>query len=345
MNNRKLQFASDNCSGMCPEALDAVMVANTGHARPYGDDAWTQAAADALRTVFETDCEVFFVYSGTAANSLALAAMCRSYHSVICHEVSHVETDECGGPEFFTHGAKILTVGGGLGKVDPAAAEALITSRSDIHYPKPEVLSVTQPTERGTLYTIDELLRLKDLKEKHGLRLHMDGARLANALESLNVTPAELTWKVGVDVLCLGGTKNGMAMCEAVIFFDRALAREFEYRCKQAGQLASKMRYISAQWVAMLESGAWLRHAASANAMARELASRIPGIRGAGLVYPCQANAVFVDMPERMSEGLHARSWHFYNFIEKGHSRFMCSWNTEIGAIDELVADMRDLEE
>ncbi len=338
----KLQFASDNSSGLCPEALEAVMRANIGYERPYGDDAWTQAAADALRDVFETDCEVFFVYSGTAANSLALAAMCRSYHSVICHEVSHVETDECGGPEFFTHGAKILTVPGDLGKVDPAAAEALITRRSDIHYPKPEVLSVTQPTERGTVYAIDALLKLKDLKQRYGLRLHMDGARFANALASLNVTPAELTWKAGVDVLCLGGTKNGMAMCEAVIFFDKGLAHEFEYRCKQAGQLASKMRYVSAQWVAVLENESWLRHAAHANAMAEELASGLTEI-GVEIAYPCQANAVFAALPERVSTGLRGKGWHFYNFIASGPSRFMCSWNTESAAIEALVSDIGEL--
>lgn len=342
IENYKLQFASDNCSGLCPEALDAIMKSNIGYSRPYGDDAWTQAAADALREVFETGCEVFFVYSGTAANSLALAAMCRSYHSVICHEVSHVETDECGGPEFFTHGAKILTVPGDLGKVDPAAAEALITRRSDVHYPKPEVLSVTHPTERGTLYTIDELLKLKDLKEKYGLRLHMDGARFANALASVNDTPAELTWKAGVDVLCLGGTKNGMAMCEAVIFFDTALAREFEYRCKQAGQLASKMRYIAAQWLAVLEDETWVRHAAHANAMAEELADSLAGI-GVEIAYPRQANAVFAALPERVSAGLRAKGWNFYNFIASGPARFMCSWNTDSAAIDALVTDIKGL--
>lgn len=341
--NYRLQFASDNCSGLCPEALNALVSADGGYARPYGDDERTQAAADALRNVFETGCEVFFVYSGTAANSLALAAMCRSYHSVICHEVSHVETDECGGPEFFTHGAKILTVSGALGKVMPEAAEAVITRRSDIHYPKPEVISVTQPTERGTVYTPEELKELRALKEKYGLRLHMDGARLANALATLRVSPAELTWKSGVDVLCLGGTKNGMAMCEAVIFFDTALAREFEYRCKQAGQLASKLRYISAQWVAMLESGAWLRHAAAANAMARELEARLSDIEGISVVYPCQANAVFAAMPERVSAGLKERGWHFYNYIASSYNRFMCSWNTERAAIEELAGDIREL--
>ncbi len=343
MKNYKLQFASDNCSGLCPEALDAMFRGNDGYARSYGDDEWTQAAADSLRKVFETDCEVFFVYSGTAANSLALAAMCRSYHSIICHEVSHVETDECGGPEFFTHGAKILTVRADLGKVTPAAAEAVITRRSDIHYPKPEVLSVTQPTERGTIYTIEELEALRELKERYGLKFHMDGARLANALASLDVSPAELTWKVGVDVLCLGGTKNGMAMCEAVIFFDRELAREFDYRCKQAGQLASKMRYISAQWVAVLEDGAWLRHAAAANAMAKELAERLSELDGITLAYPCEANAVFAVMPERVTDGLREKGWYFYNFIASGCNRFMCSWNTEEEAVKALVEDVKKL--
>ena len=236
-------------------------------------------ACDLLRSVFETDCEVFFVFNGTAANSLALASLCQSYHSVICHDYAHVETDECGAPEFFSNGTKILVATGPQGKLDPAEVERVILKRTDIHYPKPRVLSLTQSTEWGTVYTVDELKALTGLAKRHGLAVHMDGARFANAAAALAARgggkPADFTWRAGVDVLCFGGTKNGMDTTEAVVFFNRQLAREFDYRCKQAGQLASKMRFLSAQWVGMLQDGAWLRHAAHANQMAQKLAAAL----------------------------------------------------------------------
>ncbi|NQU10141.1 threonine aldolase, partial [bacterium] len=260
------QFASDNNSGVCPEALEALVAANQGHEPSYGDDRWTVRACDLFRELFETDCEAFFVFNGTAANALALASLCQSYHSVICHELAHVETDECGAPEFFSNGTKVLLVGGAAGKVDLAAAEQLARRRTDIHFSKPHVLSLTQATEIGGVYSVDEVRAAGDLARRLGLRLHMDGARFANAVASLGVKPKEITWQAGVDVLCFGGTKNGLAVGEAVLFFNRDLAFEFEYRCKQAGQLASKMRFLAAPWVGLLENGAWLRRAQQANA-------------------------------------------------------------------------------
>lgn len=335
------QFASDNASGICPEAWEAMERANQGPSIGYGNDAWTERASDLLRELFEIDCEVFFCFNGTAANSMALAHMCRSYHSVICHERSHIETDECGGPEFFAHGTKLLVVGGESGKVTPEAAHETAHRRTDIHFPKPRILSVTQSTELGTVYSIDELDALREEAKRSGLRIHMDGARFANGVAALGVAPKELTWKVGVDVLCFGGTKNGMPIGEAVVFFDRALAAEFDYRCKQAGQLASKMRFVTAPWVGMLETGAWLDHARHANQCAARLARELIQIESVRLLQPVEANAVFVEMPESWINRLRLRGWHFYTFIGSGGARLMCSWSTTDADIDALVADVR----
>src|SRR6202161_2393583 len=267
INNTDLvqQFASDNYAGICPEAWTAMEEANRGYASSYGEDPWTDRASNAFRALFETDCDVFFVFNGTAANSLALASLCQSYHGVICCESSHVETDECGAPEFFSNGSKLLIAESDDGKLTPAAVHMIATSRTDIHYPKPRAVTISQSTETGRVYTAEQLRALSQECRKHGLRLHMDGARFANACAGLSCSPAELTWKSGVDVLCFGGTKNGMAGGEAILFFDRNLAVDFDYRCKQAGQLASKMRFLSAPWVGMLESGAWIRNAIHAN--------------------------------------------------------------------------------
>lgn len=322
------QFASDNYAGICPEAWQAMAEANQGFVTSYGDDRWTERACGLIRDLFETDSQVFFVFNGTAANSLALASLCLSFHSVICHDLSHVETDECGAPEFFSNGTKILHVGGREGKLDLDEVERAITRRSDIHYPKPRVLTLTQATEVGTVYTVDEIRAACELARRYGLRTQMDGARFANAVASLGKTPAEITWKAGVDVLCLGGAKNGMAVGEAVVFFRRDLAEEFDYRCKQAGQLASKMRFLAAPWIGMLESGAWLENAQHANRCAglleRELAA-IPGVR---IMFPCQANSVFVQLPGQAAEALRDAGWRFYTFIGSGGARFMCSWQT-----------------
>jgi threonine aldolase len=341
---RPRHFASDNYSGICPEAWAALAEANTGHEVSYGDDVWTQRSADRLREIFETDCEVFFVFNGTAANSLSLASLCQSYHSVLCHELAHVETSECGAPEFFANGSKILTLPGAGGKLEAAAVGAAVRQRTDIHYPKPRVLSLTQATEVGTLYSVAEIQALAAAARDCGLRVQMDGARFANAVASLGVSPAELTWRAGVDVLCFGGSKNGMALGEAVVFFDRELARDFDYRCKQGGQLASKMRFLSAPWLGMLKDGAWLRHARQSNAMAQRLAAGLQHLAGVRISYPVQTNSVFVKMSAAAAEGLRARGWHFYTgVITPGESRLMCSWDTAPEDVDGFVADLREL--
>ncbi|PXW66602.1 L-threonine aldolase [Methylobacterium sp. B4] len=334
------QFASDNYAGICPEALAAMQAANAGHAPAYGADSWTQAAADGFRRLFETQCEVFFVFNGTAANSLALASLCQSFHSVICADSAHIETDECGAPEFFSNGSKLLTAPTEDGKLNPDLVRAIAGKRSDIHFPKPRAVTLTQATETGRVYTVAEIAGIAELCRSLGLRLHMDGARFANACASLDASPAELTWKAGVDVLCFGGTKNGMAVGEAVIFFDPRLAQDFDYRCKQAGQLASKMRYLSAPWVGMLESEAWLSNARHANDCAQRLVRGIADLPGVSLAAPVEANGVFLNLPLPVQEGLRARGWQFYGFIG-GAARFMFAWDSDPARVDALARDIR----
>jgi threonine aldolase len=333
------QFASDNYAGICSEAWAAMQAANHGHATAYGDDHWTFRAANAFRELFETECEVFFVFNGTAANSLALASLCQSYHGVICCDASHVETDECGAPEFFSNGSKLLVAPSIDGKLTPASISELATKRQDIHYPKPRVVTVTQPTETGRVYSLDELSAISAACKEHGLSLHMDGARFANASASLGCPPAELTWKRGVDVLCFGGTKNGMAVGEAVIFFDKKLAIDFDYRCKQAGQLASKMRFLAAPWVGMLESGAWLKNAEHANRCAQYFAERVRQIENIQVVSEVDANTVFLNAPNEILDALRSRGWKFYTFIG-GAARIMFAWDSDLKHIDALLADI-----
>ena len=341
---RPRHFASDNYSGICPEAWTAMAEANCGHEVSYGNDTWTQKAADLVREIFETDCEVFFVFNGTAANSLSLAALCQSYHSVLCHELAHIETAECGAPEFFANGGKILLLPGANGKILPAGVEHAVHRRSDLHYPKPRVVSLTQATEVGTLYSTTEAGALAETAHRLGLRVHMDGARFANAVASLGVAPKEITWQAGVDVLCFGGSKNGIALGEAVVFFNRELAAEFDYRCKQGGQLASKMRFLSAPWVGMLKDGAWLRHAAHGNAMAKRLEAGLRPLPGVQIGYPVESNAVFAKIPAAARAALNARGWQFYtSVITPDESRLMCSWDTTTEDVDLFVADLRGL--
>jgi len=335
------QFASDNTAGICPEALAALVEANVGAAPSYGNDAYTAAVADRLREIFECNCDVFFVFNGTAANSLAVSACCLSYHSVICCEVAHLETDECGGPEFFSGGAKILLAESDQGKLDPESIERLVTRRTDIHYPKPRVLSITLPTELGTVYSLKELDELSQMARRLGLRVHLDGARFANAVAALGASPAEIVRRAGVDVLCLGGAKIGLPVGEAVVFFDRGLSNDFAYRCKQAGQLASKMRFLTAPWLGVLKDSAWLRRAEHANAMATRLSRGLAAIHGVRLLYPTEANAVFALLPPAVHEHLAKRGWQYYTFIGQGAARFMCSWATTEADVELLINDVQ----
>lgn len=336
-------FASDNTAGVCPEALAALATANAGRVPSYGDDAHTAAAKKQFARIFETECEVFFVFNGTAANALVLAALCQRHHAILCHALSHVETDECGAPEFFTGGSKILPIDAPHAKLRPADLEPVLHRGHGVHFPKLRALSLTQSTELGTLYTPAELGALAGFAREHGLAVQVDGARFANAAAAARergFSPADLTWRAGVDVLCFGGTKNGLLATEAVIFFQRELAHEFEYRVKQSGQLASKMRFAGAQWTAVLQDGAWLRHAAHANRQAQKLSAGLSAL-GFPLVTPTEVNGVFVELPPRVVAALEARGWHFYKFVCEHGYRLMCSWETQDADIEALLADAR----
>ena len=335
----RYEFASDNTATICPEAWAALEEANADAVASYGDDRWTARVCDRIREIFETDCDVYFVFNGTAANALALAQLCQSFHSVGCHEYSHIHTDECGAPEFFTKGSKLLLIGGANGKIDIGQAEKMIARQNELHSHKPRAISIAQATEFGTVYTRDEIAAIAEFARAREMFLHVDGARFANAVASLNCAPKAITWEVGVDVLCFGGTKNGTAAGELVVFFNREISREFDYRVKQAGQLGSKMRFLAAPWLGLLTNDVWLRNAQHANHTARQLASRLQDEAKIDTVFPVDANAVFVGMNEQLVRDLHARGWHFYKFVERDICRLMCSWSTTDRDISDFVAD------
>jgi threonine aldolase len=334
------EFASDNTAAICPEAWEALKEANAGGAPSYGDDRWTARVRDRVREIFEADCDVYFVFNGTAANALALAQVCQSFHGVICHEHAHIQTDECGAPEFFTKGSKLLLIGGPDGKIEIGQAEAVIARQNEPHSHKPRAISIAQATEFGTVYTRNEIAAIADFARTRELLLHIDGARFANAIASLNCAPKAITWEVGVEVLCFGGTKNGTAAGELVIFFNKEISREFDYRVKQAGQLGSKMRFLAAPWLGLLTNDVWLRNAQHANRTAGHLAQRLRNEAKIDIVFPVDANAVFARMNEQLVRHLHARGWHFYNFVEPDVYRLMCSWSTTEAAISDFITDV-----
>lgn len=339
-------FASDNYAGTCPEALHWFLEANaSGHEPAYGDDRWTQKSSDRLRELFETDCDVYYVFNGTAANSLALASICQSYQAVVCSSIAHIENDECGAPSFFTHGAKLLvtesqSAAAQLGKLTPESLHAVVSKRNDLHHTVPRAVSITQATEVGTVYSVDEVRALTEVAQRNGLKVHMDGARFANAVAHLGCSAADITWKAGVDVLCFGGTKNGLPLGEAVVFFDRELSKDFAWRAKQAGQLASKMRHISAPWVGLLENDVWLRNAHHANAMAQRLYQGLLKIPSVNVMHAPQANGVFATLRAPAIKALHDTGWKFYEFFPNGGCRFMCAWDTTEAAVDAFLADI-----
>ena len=336
------QFASDNNAGMCPPALERFLEANAaGHAVGYGDDAWTQEARERITALFETECDVFFVFNGTAANALSLAQLCRPYNAVIAHAFSHIEMDEAGAPEFFTGGAKLMTADTPLAKLTPEAVEALASRYSGPHHVKPAVLSLTEATELGTVYTPGELRALTEVGRRHGLKVHMDGARFANAVSRLGCAPADLSWRAGVDVLCFGGVKNGLAVGECVVFFDRALSDEFQWRRKQAGQLNSKMRLVSAAWLGLLDGDVWLANARHANAMADRLAAGLAVLGDVKLMAPVESNAVFAEIAPDLQRALREKGWQFYTFLGETGCRLMCAWDTEPETVDRFLADIR----
>jgi threonine aldolase len=335
------QFASDNNSGICPEAFEAIQRFNTGHVVGYGADAITGKAEQLFREIFETDCATYFVFNGTAANSLAIGSFCSSHHSVLCHRFSHVESDECNAPGFLNQGLRIVPVDGAEGRIGSSNLREALRGARQVHASQPRVLSLTNATELGTLYSPEAVAELAEMAKQSRLAVHMDGARFANAVATARCTAAELTWKAGVDVLVFGGTKNGLAFGEAVVFFDRNAAADFLYRMKQSGQLASKMRFLAAQWIGLLEKGQWLQNARHSNKMAARLYWQLSGIESIKLLFPREANAVFAKIPEPIVGELYERGWRFYTDVGPGGgARLMCSWDTAEEDVDGLVKDI-----
>ena len=340
-----MNFASDNWAGAAPEVMTALAAANNDLAPAYGNDAFTEKARLQFAELFEREVAVFFVATGGAANGLALSVMTPPYGMVLCHEESHVQMDECAGPEFFTGGAKLLPMAGHAAKLTPEGLNSALEGFPERppHGAPPRVLSLTQATECGAVYTPEELRAVCDAAKARNLKIHLDGARFANAVASLDCSPAEISWKAGVDVLCFGGTKNGCLAAEAVIFFDPADVADFAFRRKRAGHLWSKQRYISAQFSAYLEDGLWLRLARHANAAARRLSAGLAAIPNVRVWYPTDANEVFVSFPDGVADALRSDGASFYPWITPGDpasgamQRLICSFRTQNEEIDAFL--------
>jgi threonine aldolase len=347
-------FASDNTSGAAPEIMAAVTASNDGYAASYGSDDLMDRVRDLIRAIFEApEAAVLLVPTGTAANALSLALLTPPWGAVFCHDQSHIAVDECGAPEFYTGGAKLIGIGGAHGRIDPDALAQAIASdvHASVHGVQRACLSITNVTEAGTVYTPTEVARLAGIAKAAGMGVHMDGARFANAIVAAGCTPAEMTWKVGVDILSFGGTKNGCLGAEAVVIFDPAKAWEFELRRKRAGHLFSKHRFLSAQMAAYLTDGHWLRLAAQANAMGARLAAGIAALPGGRLTHPTQASMVFAGFPRAGHSRAQAAGAR-YNMIPFAQSlngpgdealtaRLVCSWSTTEADVDRFLTVIR----
>ena len=328
-------FYSDNTASVAPELLAAIAAANDGPQKAYGDDPWTAQLDAAFSEFFATPVRAFVVTTGTAANALSLATLSPPYGNVYAHSGAHVVEDECGAVEFFTAGARLTPIPGEHGRMDPAALEqALLAHPASVHTVQPAAVTLTQATELGTTYRPQAISALSGLAHRHGLRVHMDGARLANAIEFLNCHPADVTWRAGVDVLSFGATKNGALAAEAVVFFDGALVRDFELRRKRAGHLLSKSRYAAAQLLAYIRSGLWRTHARRAN----HLAQRIAAAAGTRLLHPVEANELFVNLGAAGKAALRAQGFGFYDWgaATGAQARFVVSWDQTQAGVDAL---------
>jgi len=324
-------FASDNTAGACPEAMEAILAANTGFTSGYATDEVTARAADLVRSLLDADAEVRFVASGTAANAVSCAALCRPFEAVIAHEHAHICTDETGAPGFFGQGLGLIPLKGPSGKIDPEALQTALDQPDVSYRQSAAALSLTNATEYGTIYTVDAVRTLTRLAKSRGLAVHLDGARLANAAAAgFDVTAIKT---LGVDILIVGGAKAGASMSEAIVLLNPSLSRRFDARLKQAGQLPSKGRFLSAPWIGLLESGAWIERSRHANAMARALGGLMPF----PLRHRQEANALFVDMDDASLERLRAKGYFVYRFLD-GSVRFMCSWATTPEAVEALGA-------
>jgi threonine aldolase len=340
-----VNFCSDNASGAAPEILRALEAANDGWAMPYGNDDLTRRLQARVEEIFETEAAVLPVATGTAANVLCLSVMTPPYGAIYCHRESHINVDECGAPEFYSGGAKLVALPGDHGKLTPATLEAAIVDAGDVHSVQPAAVSLTNASEAGTVYTPEETRAIAEIAKAHGLGLHLDGARFANALVALGCSPAEATWKAGVDALALGATKNGVLAGELVVLFDPGKAEELGYRRKRGGHLFSKMRFLSAQLEAYLADDLWLRNARHANAMAAVLGAGLAELPGVELSHPVEANEIFVILPEPMIEGLFARGFQFYRWgpAANREARLITAFNTDPAHVEAFLSAVREL--
>ena len=338
----KRGFGSDNHSGVSPEIMDAIASANCDHALAYGDDEYCQRAEALFRQHFGEQARVYFVFNGTGANVLNIDAMCRSHHAVVCAETAHINVDECGAPQRVV-GCSLLTVDPPDGKLTPELVQTRLHGFGFEHHSQPRAISITQSTELGTLYTLDEVRALADLAHAHDMYLHMDGARLANAAVALGCSFKEMTTDCGVDCLSFGGTKNGMLMGESAVLLNPALDTDMRYRRKQMTQLCSKMRFMAAQFEAYLNTGLWRRNAEHSNRMAQLLRDEVSRIDGVKIMYPVQANSVFVQLPTRVWKALQ-QEYFFYDWDE-AHDvvRWMCSFDTTEDDIHAFARTLRCL--
>ena len=338
-------YLSDNAAGASPQILDAVVAASAGPAAPYGNDALTARMRTKMAAAFESELDVFAVGTGSAANGIGLAALTRPWGSILAHRDAHIQNDEAGAPEFFTDGSKIVLLGGEQSKIDPDELRAAVTAgQGDVHSVQPSVLSITQVTETGSVYTIDELRVLTGIAREAGLRIHMDGARFANALVALDVSPAEMTWRLGVDMLSFGATKNGALTADAIVCFDPTLATELAFRHKRGGQLTSKMRFQASQLDAYLTDDLWLDNARQANAMAARLRAGIADVAGVTVTSEPGSNILFAVFSDELTAALHARGFGFYaNRWEPGVVRIVVSFAHQADDIDAFVAAIREL--
>lgn len=338
----KKTFASDNYAGVHPEIMAALAEANTGHEGSYGADKYTKEAEARFKSIFGDQTEVFFVYNGTGANVLALSAMTRSYMSVICPELAHINVDESTAPEKFT-GCKLITVAAPDGKLRPEQIERRIIRVGDQHHPQASVVSISQTTEYGTLYTPEEVRAIADTAHRYGLLLHMDGSRISNAAAALEMNFKKFTSEAGVDVLSFGGTKNGLMFGEAVVFFNTKLSKEFQFLRKQGMQLHSKMRFIAAQFNALLSNELWKRNAGHANRMAARLAEGLAGISGITLTQKVQANGIFAILPAQVIPKIQEHTFFYVWNDATSEIRLMCSWDTTEGEVENFIESVRSV--
>ncbi len=335
-------FASDNNAGVHPRILDALSEVNQGHVIAYGDDPYTEKAKTQLRAIFGEETEPFFVFIGTAANVLGLSTVTQSYHAVICPDTAHINVDECGAPEKYS-GCKLLTCDTPDGKLTVDMIASHMHGIGFEHHVQPRMVSITQASELGTVYTVDEISEIARYTHEHGMLLHMDGARISNAAVSLGCGFYEMTGGAGVDVLSFGGTKNGIMYGEAVVFFDKTLCEDFKFRRKQGMQLASKMRYIAAQFSAFLENDLWKENAAHANKMAKKLHASVIDIPGVEVTRQVQSNAVFARVPAHIVPAMQKEFFFYVWDEETSEVRWMCSFDTSEEDIESFASQLRSM--